>query len=191
MVQIGEGSDNIKIYNLITIGAQDMVNNASGDGMPMSISAGDNLYSPGHPWWSMINVLGYSWADNPDRILPPHRNYFALGDSYAAGIGASCDWTGAWVYEDDLTNSYCYKCIGAYSYQLHTYAPTFFDRAYKFYACSGGTTGAVQDPSTEPGFFSQVAQMKAYGNFQDFGWSTLSIGGVCAPPADHIYLLPT
>lgn len=193
MVQIGEGSDDIKIYNLITIGAQDMVNNASTDSNLETVSAGDNLYSPTHPWWSIVNVLGFGEiaGGDVDKIFPPHRSFFALGDSYAAGIGASCDYTGGWVYDDDPLKGYCYKCIGAYSYQLHQDRVAFSDKGYKFYACSGGTTGGVQDPSTQDGFFSQVHQMKEFGDFADYGWSTLSIGGVSRQAALQVQQLVT
>ncbi|KAK3368753.1 hypothetical protein B0H63DRAFT_529120 [Podospora didyma] len=86
LVQIGDGSDDIKIYNLINIGAQVMVVNdisANNRMLSMLISADDNLFSTSPPWWSIINILGLSEAadgDN-DKIFPPHRNFFALGDS--------------------------------------------------------------------------------------------------------------
>ena len=154
----------------------------SANELPMAISSAENLFSPNHPWWSVVNVFGFDqvggYGGKPWPNWPPHRNFFTLGDSYAAGIGASCGW----VYKDDpKPNGGCLKCQGAYGYQLSAKWPPFADREFKFFACSGGTTGAVQDPSTEDGFKSQVQQMKEWGKFQDFGFSTLSIGGVKCP----------
>ncbi|CAK7222079.1 hypothetical protein SEUCBS140593_004775 [Sporothrix eucalyptigena] len=44
------------------------------------------------------------------------------------------------------------------------------------YACVGAKTGGVTDPPA-PGQVSQVRQMRDYGNFVEYGFTTLSIGG--------------
>ena len=175
LVQVGE-SVGISIYNLVTIGASNMITGTNDtDQAPVQVSSEDLLNSVGHPWWSLIGVFRYNQAASWPN-WPPYRNFFGLGDSYAAGIGASCGY----VYTDDpsIYPGNCFKCQGAYSYQLSRKWKPFAAKEFKFYACTGATTGAVEDPSTEPTYKSQVEQMKKYGGFGGFGMSTLSIGGV-------------
>ncbi|KAK4237627.1 hypothetical protein C8A03DRAFT_34430 [Achaetomium macrosporum] len=89
---------------------------------------------------------------------PANRNFFGLGDSYTAGIGADCGD----ITEDQPPGR---KVAGS---------PRSI---FKFYACNGAKTGGVVD-RPDPGKNSQVRQMKEYGVFEEFGFSTLSIGGI-------------
>jgi hypothetical protein len=112
-------------------------------------------------------------------VYPLEADFFGLGDSFAAGIGASCGT----ITLDDPSNGGCKKCQGAYPYQTRFGADNrgLEDATFKFYACSGAKTDGVINPPG-PGKNSQVAQiaaLKAEGltDFSKIGWSTLSLGG--------------
>jgi hypothetical protein len=179
MVQIGAGSGNLAIRNLITIGGTNMISGVPGEPF-LGVAAKPNLNSLGHPWWSLLNnaeIVGTLST----TVFPPDRNFFGLGDSFAAGIGASCGK----ITEDQPQGADCAKCQGAYPYQLaHNFPPLnggagLPRSTFKFYACSGAKTGGIVDPP-DPGKNSQVQQMKALDSVEGFGFSTLSIGGVSA-----------
>lgn len=179
LVQIGQGSGDLSIKNLITIGAVNMISGVTGESF-LGVPAEENLNAVGHPWWSLLNF--YIVGTAATTSWPPNRNFFGLGDSYAAGIGADCGD----ITEDEPKGGKCFKCKGAYPYQLAHNFPPFNGRAgspssiFKFYACSGAKTGGIVNPP-DPGKNSQVKQMEEFGVFEEFGFSTLSIGGVRLP----------
>lgn len=121
----------------------------------------------------------YPDADPTPLVFPSNPDFFGLGDSFAAGIGASCGS----ILIDDPSNGDCKKCQGAYPYQTRFGANNqgLENAGFKFYACSGAKTDGIVNPPG-PGKNSQVQQiatLKAQGltNFDTIGWSTLSIGG--------------
>ncbi|CAK7231429.1 hypothetical protein SEUCBS140593_007919 [Sporothrix eucalyptigena] len=134
----------------------------------------------GHSWWSILASFEIQ-NTLKTTVWPAHRNFFGLGDSYASGIGADCSKK---IHEDEPKGVDCAKCPGAYPYQLaNRYAPFNGDGGpgttsslFKFYACAGAKTSGIVDPPA-PGKVSQIRQMRDYGNFRDFGFATLSIGG--------------
>ncbi|KAH8816524.1 pectate lyase superfamily protein-domain-containing protein [Xylogone sp. PMI_703] len=170
LVQIGDDTEDIHLRNLITIGSVYMIGATAGS-LLGDVLAVDNLNAVAYPWWSVINVF-----EMPElTIFPPNRNFFGLGDSFAAGIGASCGD----ILEDDPSNGDCKKCMGAYPYQLwHDNRGLQDESTFRFYACSGAKTGGVVSPP-DPGKNSQVEQIQALpeGSLDEVGFSTLSIGG--------------
>jgi hypothetical protein len=76
------------------------------------VVASTNLNAVAYPWWSVINIF-----EIPDLSVqanyPDNRDFFGLGDSFAAGIGAHCGD----ILEDDPSGGDCKKCKGAYPYQ--------------------------------------------------------------------------
>ncbi|KAL1904162.1 hypothetical protein Sste5344_010142 [Sporothrix stenoceras] len=177
MIQIGGDSGNVSVRNLITIGGKRMVSGTPNDNF-LEVAAGPNLNANGHPWWSILSSFEIQNTVKT-TVYPDHRNFFGLGDSYASGIGADCGK----ITEDVPRGQDCSKCQGAYAYQLaHHFVPFNGDGGrgssslFKFYACAGAKTSGIRDPPA-PGKVSQIRQMKDYGNFRDFGFATLSIGG--------------
>jgi hypothetical protein len=85
LIQLGGNTTNILVQNVITIGALEMISSQD-DYLFAEIVAMTNLNSVGYPWWSVVNIFSI-----PDlTVAPDNPNFFGLGDSYAAGIGAHC-----------------------------------------------------------------------------------------------------
>ena len=146
-----------------------------------------SILSPTTPTLAFTSSIAASYSamvmptsvPGPEVAPPANPDFFGLGDSFAAGIGASCGT----ITLDDPSNGDCKKCMGGYPYQTrfnttHTYLQT---ANFKFYACSGAKTNGIINPPG-PGKNSQVQQildLKNQGltNFDTIGWSTLSVGG--------------
>ncbi len=132
-----------------------MISGVSGESF-LGIDAEENLNSVGHPWWSLLSYFQIV-GTVATTVWPANRNFFGLGDSYAAGIGADCGD----ITEDQPQGAKCFKCKGAYPYQLANNFPPFNGGAgshrsiFKFFACSGAKTGGVVNPP-DPGKNSQV-----------------------------------
>jgi hypothetical protein len=140
---------------------------------PEPVSAFTDSIAPAY------STTTYPDSDPTPLVFPPNPDFFGLGDSFAAGIGASCGS----ILIDDPSNGECKKCQGAYPYQTRfgSHNGGLENALFKFYACSGAKTDGIVNPPG-PGKNSQVQQiadLKAGGltNFGTIGWSTLSIGG--------------
>ena len=59
-------------------------------------------------------VTGGVTVCNSSTYFPTPKNFYALGDSYSAGIGANCGW----VKDDFDLKGACLKCDGGYPYQI-------------------------------------------------------------------------
>ncbi len=98
-------------------------------------------------------------------------DFVALGDSYAAGIGAS-----SWLDDDRDPDLKCKKTVGAYPWVLYTLLGTFprGEPRIPFYfaACSGAVIQDITHASSQ-GIPSQLNNAPVY----DFWGATLSIGG--------------
>lgn len=88
-----------------------MVSNTDDYGFA-EVVASTNLNAVAYPWWSVVNIF-----EIPDLSVqanyPDNRDFFGLGDSFVAGIGAHCRD----ILEDDPSGGDCKKCKGAYPYQ--------------------------------------------------------------------------
>lgn len=103
LVQLGGETDNILIQNIITIGSVAMIGNQD-DYLFSEILASTNLNSVAYPWWSVVNIFEILTL----TAIPANRDFFGLGDSFAAGIGAHCGD----ILLDDPSNGECKKCEG-------------------------------------------------------------------------------
>ncbi|KAH7409504.1 pectate lyase superfamily protein-domain-containing protein [Cadophora sp. MPI-SDFR-AT-0126] len=112
------GNNRLQLYNLITIGAVEMISPFGTTAIPAILSA-DNMDATTQPWWSVIGV---------------YLNEVAFGDSFASGPGAGE------LYDDSIRS--CWRYTNAYPPVLHK----MFERIalteldFQFLACSGSTT---------------------------------------------------
>ena len=106
--------------------------------------------------------------------FPSFPSFFALGDSFSAGIGASCGW----IKDEFDAKGTCLKCNGSYPYQIIEVANTsnaFSDNMEVYHL---GCTGAAMNDVINTGWnnrTSQIDLMKPKAG--KGGWGTLSIGG--------------
>jgi hypothetical protein len=106
--------------------------------------------------------------------LPSPPSLFSLGDSYSAGIGASCGWV------TDAFDPYleCLRCLGSYVYQIAdlTYSPPFDNSTNVYHiACTASNTHDITHRSLDKNRTSQIDLMKNIT--EPVGWGTLTIGG--------------
>ncbi|KAH7372119.1 SGNH hydrolase-type esterase domain-containing protein [Cadophora sp. MPI-SDFR-AT-0126] len=132
--------------------------------------------------------------NTPSLNLPHLGSFYALGDSYSAGIGANCSWV---TDEFDPTGA-CLKCKGAYPYQLISIAnsttlpppkktpeseaesTTTVETAAQVYHL--GCTGASIPDILTVGYDNRTSQLDLMSDAISSGgplgtWATLSIGG--------------
>jgi hypothetical protein len=106
--------------------------------------------------------------------FPSLPSFFALGDSFSAGIGANCGW----IKDEFDEKGDCLKCKGSYPYQIIEVANTsnaFSDNMEVYHL---GCTGASMNDVINTGWnnrTSQIDLMKPKAG--EGGWGTLSIGG--------------
>ena len=112
------------------------------------------------------------------RHFPKLKNFYAFGDSYSAGIGASCGWV---KDEFDLKGA-CLKCEGAYTYQIIEVANA--SDCMEVYHV--GCTGASMTDILETGWNNRTSQLELMNStVGEGGWGTLSIGGNDVGFAQH------
>jgi hypothetical protein len=104
--------------------------------------------------------------------FPSLPSFFALGDSFSAGIGANCGWV---KDEFDATGA-CLKCDGGYPYQIIEVANTSDVASMEVYHL--GCTGASMNDVVNTGWNNRTAQLELMKpKAGQAGWGTLSIGG--------------
>lgn len=108
---------------------------------------------------------------NIPAISPP-PSLFALGDSYTAGIGASCGWI---VDEFDTTGA-CLRCNGSFAHQIAVLTTTHTVSKPEVYnlACTGALINDILYPDLN-NRTSQIDLMKSKRGMGE--WGTLTIGG--------------
>lgn len=102
-------------------------------------------------------------------VLP---SFYALGDSFSAGIGANCGW----IKDEFDTSGDCLKCNGAYPYQIVEFAQASDNSSMNVYhlGCSGAVMSDIVDRDWN-NRSSQIDLMETRSG--QGGWGTLSIGG--------------
>jgi hypothetical protein len=102
-------------------------------------------------------------------VLPA---FYALGDSFSAGIGANCGWI-----EDEFdVNGDCMKCNGAYPYQIVESARVSDNFSITVHHL--GCSGAVMDDIVERDWKNRSSQIDLMESKSgQGGWGTMSIGG--------------
>ncbi|KAL2782956.1 SGNH hydrolase-type esterase domain-containing protein [Aspergillus keveii] len=109
----------------------------------------------------------------PPISFPKFDRFFAMGDSYSAGIGAG-NRLQADVYDPA---DKCRRNDGAYSYQLWQREPDLRPpRNFAFISCSGAETKHMLSDRGEFGRPPQLEILQTQVN-QPYAWGTLSIGG--------------
>jgi hypothetical protein len=136
------------------------------------IDAVTNTDAAAYPWWSLITAYIVLLI----TVYPDNHDYFGLGDSFSAGIGAGARFIPPYKpdYADPART--CAKCVGAYPNQIQVNGEGLSDSYFQFYSCSGGKTDSIIGPPG-PGKTIQVALIKKHGRVGKVGFSTLSIGG--------------
>ncbi|KAL4860487.1 SGNH hydrolase-type esterase domain-containing protein [Aspergillus spectabilis] len=110
------------------------------------------------------------------RIWPTPRNFISYGDSYAAGIGATCGWIRD-EFEDKLQPDECRRCQGSYPWQLQTAGPALADSRVRFPACSGAVTADLTEFERPRRPQLDWIWRGEQHYYQSSGWGTMSIGG--------------
>ena len=98
--------------------------------------------------------------------------FYALGDSFSAGIGANCGW----IKDEFDADGECFKCNGAYPYQIVESAQSSdnFSITVHHLGCSGASMNDI-DHRDWKNRSSQIELMELRSG--EGGWGTLSIGG--------------
>lgn len=101
---------------------------------------------------------------------PTPRHFYALGDSFSAGIGANCGW----VKDEFDAKGACLKCNGSYAYQIAKAAGG--PECMEVYHV--GCTGASMNDVLYIGWNNRTSQLDLMNSTAgQGGWGTLSIGG--------------
>jgi hypothetical protein len=101
--------------------------------------------------------------------LPSPPSFFALGDSYSAGIGANCGWI-----TDGFDKSLeCLRCTGAFPHQVLRFANITGMETHHI-SCTGSPIHDITHES-ETNRTAQIDLMKSVPS--DAGWGTLTVGG--------------
>jgi hypothetical protein len=102
-------------------------------------------------------------------VLPA---FYALGDSFSAGIGANCGW----IKDEFDADGDCFKCGGAYPYQIveSARAADNFSIMVHHLGCSGASMNDI-DHRDWKNRSSQIDLMQS--TLGQAGFGTLSIGG--------------
>jgi hypothetical protein len=118
-------------------------------------------------------VVGVGSGHSATLQFPSLPSFFALGDSFSAGIGANCGWI---KDEFDATGA-CLKCDGGYPYQIVEVAntSTVSDSMEVYHL---GCTGASMKDVVNIGWNNRTSQLELMrSKAGQAGWGTLSIGG--------------
>jgi hypothetical protein len=107
-------------------------------------------------------------------LWPLPHNYISYGDSYAAGIGASCGWIKD-EFDESIDNE-CRRCEGSYPYQLLSAGPELNGKELRFPACSGAVISDMESENSD-GRKAQIFWIRELEYYKSSGWGTLSIGG--------------
>lgn len=113
-------------------------------------------------------------TDHPTTLqFPSLPSFFALGDSFSAGIGANCGW----IKDEFDENGACLKCDGGYPYQIIEVANTSAaSESMEVYHL--GCTGASMNDIINIGWNNRTSQLELMKpKAGRAGWGTLSIGG--------------
>ncbi|KAL4861182.1 SGNH hydrolase-type esterase domain-containing protein [Aspergillus spectabilis] len=112
------------------------------------------------------------------RAWPTPRNFISYGDSYAAGIGASCGVGYGWVmdeWENAEGPNVCRRCVGSYPWQLLSAGAALQGTQLKYPSCSGAVTADLTD--FERARYPQLRWIYEREYYIQSGWGTVSIGG--------------
>lgn len=102
--------------------------------------------------------------------FPSPRNFYALGDSFSAGIGANCGW----IKDEFDSKGACLKCDGGYPYQIIEVANTSDTMEVYHLGC----TGASMNDIVNIGWNNRTSQLELMEpKAGEGGWGTLSVGG--------------
>ncbi|KAG4425337.1 hypothetical protein IFR04_001487 [Cadophora malorum] len=142
---------------------------------------------------SNLNPTGHNV---PTLNLPHLGSFYALGDSYSAGIGANCSW----VTDDYDPTGSCLKCKGAYPYQIieianssastsrssphqtpETKSNSSPENGNETQVYHLGCTGASISDILTVGWDNRTSQLELMSEAISRGeigtWATLSVGG--------------
>ncbi|KAH8803500.1 pectate lyase superfamily protein-domain-containing protein [Xylogone sp. PMI_703] len=105
------GNSGLQVYNLITIGAVEMVS-PFGAITLSSILAALNMDANGHPWWSVIGAYLDQCASSPTLTFDAiTTGWVSFGDSFSSGPGAGSIW--------DSSFNGCLRFTQSYPAQLN------------------------------------------------------------------------
>jgi hypothetical protein len=115
--------------------------------------------------------VGSDHSATPGALqFPQLPSFFALGDSFSAGIGANCGW----IKDEFDDTGACLKCDGGYPYQIIEVANTSDSMEVYHLGC----TGASMNDVVNTGWNNRTSQLELMGpKAGQGGWGTLSIGG--------------
>lgn len=115
-------------------------------------------------------ATAFSVCNTSTLSFPALKNFYALGDSFSAGIGANCGW----VKDEFDDKGACLKCNGSYAYQLIEIANS--SACMEVYHI--GCTGASMNDVLEIGWNNRTAQLELMTSVAgEGGWGTISVGG--------------
>jgi hypothetical protein len=106
--------------------------------------------------------------------FPSLPSFFALGDSFSAGIGANCGW----IKDEFDEKGACLKCDGGYPYQIIEVANSTNAISDSMEVYHLGCTGASMNDVINTGWNNRTSQLELMRpKAGKGGWGTLSIGG--------------
>jgi hypothetical protein len=119
--------------------------------------------------------VGLGTTQSTTVQFPSLPNFFALGDSFSAGIGANCGW----VKDEFDEKGACLKCSGGYPYQIIEVANTTTNASSEsMQVYHLGCTGASMSDITNIGWNNRTSQLDLMQpKAGEAEWGTLSVGG--------------
>ncbi|PVH70511.1 hypothetical protein DL98DRAFT_132760 [Cadophora sp. DSE1049] len=134
------------------------------------------------------NIISRPYTTGSSNV-PELSSFYALGDSYSAGIGANCSW----ITDDFDPTGSCLKCKGAYPYQIvdisnstssspsSTNLPPYTNGEEQTQVYHLGCTGASIPDILTVGWDNRTSQLQLMEEAIERGdigtWGTLSVGG--------------
>jgi hypothetical protein len=94
-------SSGIYLFNIITIGSVSMISSPA-DELSIEIFAGVNTNTNVNPWWSLVTAY---LAPDLGTFYRNNHNYYGLGDSFSAGIGAGATYSPDCMFDRSLLTS--------------------------------------------------------------------------------------